>query len=1147
MKRIPIPISLSFSSRVMRILLFLKFSSFLLIIPLISIFATGSYSQSTELSINMKSVSVESVLIEIENHSEFYFLYNSRLIDVTREVTVDVRNKKIDAILDEIFEGQNIEYTIKDRQIILSPKNYNNLFASGTILQNIAIKGIVVSEDGYPLPGVSIVEKGTSNGTVTDVEGKFSMVVLSEESILEFSLFNYITQEVKVGKESILNITLVSEYLELDELVIIGYGAQKKATLTGSVANVKGDELKKSPAVNFANTLVGRIPGLVAYNRSGEPGYDGATIRIRGINTIDNNTSDNIDPNNPLIVVDGIAGRGMERLDPNDIESISVLKDASAAIYGAQAANGVILITTKRGTSGKPSITFNVNQGYTTPTIIPPMADAPTYATMLNEINMYRGRAPRYTDEEIQKFSDGSDPWSYPNTDWFDAVFKDYSRQNYFNGSVNGGSENLKYFLSLGGKYQDGIYKRSATNFQQYNFRTNVDGNITKNINIGFDVSGRNEIKNYPTRSAGDIFRMLMRGKPTEPAFWPTGEVGPDIEYGNNPAIITTNETGFDKDKWYILESRLKLDITIPWVKGLSVSFNGAYDKQLRNHKKFSTPWYLYTWDGLTYEADGVTPHLVRGKRGFDAPELYQEMNDNQNYTLNALVNYQRQLGNNHAIAIMLGSERNEGDKSWFNAFRKHYDSDVISELFAGGDLEKDNGGGSAADARLNYFGRFNYNYAEKYLAEFVFRYDGSYNFPKDKRFGFFPGVSLGWRISEEPFWQDNIPFINQFKLRGSWGQTGNDRIASFQFMSNYEYSYQGTDVTNTRFIVMGENIEQKTLQEGILGNSGITWEVANQADIGFDAQFFDGKIALEADYFDYKRSKILIKRAQSTPATAGISQLPDENLGKTENNGFDFMLTYRSEAGSFHYSFSVNGGYQNNKIVFWDEQPGAPAYQLSTGYPIDSRNDLYYRTMGIFNDSAELENYAHWENARTGDVIFEDVNGDSVINGLDRVRLKKNTIPKFTGGITMNLSYKQFDVAILLQGAAGAHRYINTESGEIGNFLQEYADDRWTPDNPDASNPRTSNRSDEYWKNNNNTFFLQSTDYIRLKNLEIGYSLPQKLNSRLRIQGLRIYLSGLNLLTLDHLKSFDPESDSGSGNYYPLSKTYNMGITLTF
>jgi len=384
----------------------------------------------------------------------------------------------------------------------------SNELSSAKGLQGPQISGTVLGEDGTPLPGVNIIEKGTTNGTTTDLNGNFELVVTSTESVISCSYIGYLSEELVVGSQTNFTVNLVPDLETLEEVVVVGYGTQKKATLTGAVASVNGEALKKSPAINFSNTLSGRIPGVITYNRGGEPGYDEATIRIRGTNSIDFDPDDDIHPNDPLIVVDGIAGRSLDRLDPNDIESVSVLKDASAAIYGAQAANGVILITTKRGEAGKPTISFNYNQGWTTPTIIPPMADAATYATMINEVKMYRGLAPQYTDDEIQKFRDGSDPWNYPNTDWYGEVFQDYTSQNTWNGTVNGGTENLRYFLSVGGRFQDGIYVNSATNYQQYNFRSNIDGKISNNINWGMHLKhikiiNKLGVYEYPEKSNG--------------------------------------------------------------------------------------------------------------------------------------------------------------------------------------------------------------------------------------------------------------------------------------------------------------------------------------------------------------------------------------------------------------------------------------------------------------------------------------------------------------------------------------------------------------------------------------------------------------------------------------------------------------------
>ncbi len=1004
---------------------------------------------------------------------------------------------------------------------------------------DIPVSGRVTDDNGGGIPGVSVLVKGTTNGTTTDEDGRYKLTA-PDNATLVFSFIGYVTEEVAVGNRSQVDVRLVTDIKALSEVVVVGYGTQKKETATGSITSVKGADVVQTPVTNVSNSLAGRLPGVTAVTRSGEPGADGSTIRIRGANTLGNN--------DPLVVVDGIPGRSLDRLDPNSIETITVLKDASAAIYGAQAANGVILITTKRGKAGKPEIQLNFNQGYGRPTRIPRMANAAEYATMLNETDAYRNRAPRYSPDDIQQFSDGSDPWGHPNTDWFAAVLKPWSGQNYGNLTVSGGSENLRYFLLLGAKSQDGYYKNSAAKYSQYDFRSNLDGKISKDINISFDVAGRQENRNYPVRSANSIFRMVMRGKPQMPAFWPNGTPGPDIEYGDNPAVVSTDATGYDRDTWYVLNSNVKLNVNIPWVKGLSFTGNAAVDKGFRMHKRFETPWYLYSWDGQSYGPDGL-PVLEKGKKGFDDPRLSQETEFNQGILLNARLDYEKTLANVHNLRFMAGTERRSGNVDKFNAYRRFFISTAVDQMFAGGDAQQNNGGTASQSARLNYFGRVNYNYAEKYLVEFVGRYDGSYIFPQSKRFGFFPGVSAGWRVSEEAFWKNNITFMDNLKVRASWGQTGNDRLElnnvpqEWQYLASYLFGNPG--LNNSPFITNFTQ-ENKTLYEGRIPNPNITWEVASQSNVGFEAQLLNGKLSIEADYFYNKRSQILWPRNASVPRSAGLT-LPPENIGKVANQGFEFNVGYNNTAGRFAYQVGVNGGYAKNKILFWDEAPGVPEWQRSTGHPMNT--SLYYNAVGIFRDQAQVDaTEAKWPNARPGDIIFEDVNQDGKIDADDRVRNDYNNIPRFTGGLTLNLQYAGFDVAVLFQGAAGATRYIQTESGDIGNFLKDYYDNRWTPENPDASGPRTFNRDEEYWRNQRNTYFLHRTDYLRLKNLQVGYSLPKALTGKIGMQQLRLYVSGFNLLTYSpKLKDFDPESDADNGQSYPLQKVVNAGLTLTF
>ena len=938
--------------------------------------------------------------------------------------------------------------------------------------KKITISGIVTGPSGNMLTGVTVNVPGTMKAVVTDSIGGYSIQIDINDSTLVFSYVGMKKQEVKIGGRSMIDIRLEPYITKLDEIVVVGYGTQKRATVTGAISSIKGEILAKAPVVNLTNSLVGRLPGLVAINRSGEPGNDGSTLLIRGTNTLNNN--------NPLIVIDEIANRSMDRLAVGDIESVTILKDASAAIYGAQAANGVILITTKHGKVGKPTIIVNYNTGYNSPTRIPKMADAATYATMMNEINEYAGKPNVYTAAEIQKFRDGSDPLHYPNTDWFKEVFNTTAPQSSGSITFNGGSKDFKYFLSLGEISQLGIYKNSGTKYLQHNFRSNIDGEINKYINVSFNVSGREEIKNFPTRSSNDIFRFLMRGKPNMIARWPNGLPGPDIEYGDNPVVIATNLTGYDRDKFYVLESNLKLNITNPWIKGLSFTANAAFDKNFENHKVWKIPWYLYGWDGTTLDANNQ-PVLSKNMRGYNAPELQQNFLDRLNITANALLNYETKIADKHAVKAMIGSERFTKNEYQSMAFRKYYLSSAVDQIFAGGVKDMNNDGNESYAARLNYFGRINYNFNEKYLAEFVWRYDGSYIFPQGvKQFGFFPGISLGWKVSDEKFWKKNITFIDNFKFRVSWGRTGNDRIDEYQYLLAY-----GFDANNYTYI-LNNNADNKVLHETQIPNPNVTWEVANQSNIGFEGSMFDSKLSFTVDYFYNVRSKILIYRNATVPSTSGLT-LPRENLGKVNNHGLDGTITYRDNAGSFKFEVSANGGYSKNKIIFWDETSGKPDYQQITGHatPNDVNNpdaNLFYQAIGIFRDQAQIDATPHWPGARPGDIIFKDINNDSIINGADKVRSYKTGVPSFTGGFSLNISYKHFDFFVLLQTALGGQRYITTESGEIGNYLAGYANNRWTKDNINAAYPRTFNRSEEYWVAQPNTFWLKSTDYIRLK-----------------------------------------------------------------
>lgn len=998
--------------------------------------------------------------------------------------------------------------------------------------QTLSIQGKVVdSKTNEFLIGVSILEVGTTNGTITDLEGNYSLKI-SPKGKIRVSFVGYISQEIIVNDKNTLNISLKEDIGLLNEVVVVGYGSQKKATLSGSVTSVSGSKLSQSPVTNISQSLAGRLPGVIAIANTAEPGYDGATIRIRGVNTFGDS--------NPLVVVDGVPGRSLDRIDPNTIETMSVLKDASAAIYGAQAANGVILITTKKGKTGAPSVNLSFNYGISRPTILPNMTDAAEYATLMNEIDTYAGSTPRYTKEDIELYHNGSDPWGHPNTDWFKETLKPWSPQTNANVTIEGGTERVKYFVSASTKYQDAFYRNSGSNYHQYDLKANLNINISKHIDIYTYLTSRMEDRKYPTRSSENIFRMVMRSKPNMPAFWPNGTPGPDIEFGDNPVVISTSDTGYDRDKQYTYNGDFGINFKIPGVEGLSVKATASLDKGNNFRKIWQTPWYLYSWDGSSYDEDG-TPILVSGKKGFTDSRLTESMKDKLGIMLSTIVNYTRTFKGGHDLNLLAGVERVKEDGDSFEAYRRYFLSSAIDQLFAGGEDEINNTGTAYKQARLNYFGRINYAYQSRYLAEFIWRYQGSYIFDTKHKWGFFPGVSIGYVISEENFWKKHVPVINFAKIRASWGQTGNDLINPYQYLTSYTF-------TNITYLTSNGTNYNQAIQEGVAPNSNVSWETATQKNIGLDVQLFNGDIALTFDYFHNRRSNILWKRNASVPATAGLT-LPDENLGKVVNQGIDFNIDYHKTFSKWNIGINFNGVYAKNKILFWDEASGAPDWQKSTGRPINS--ELYYNAIGIFKDQAAVDAYPHWSGARPGDIIFEDYNNDKIIDGNDRVRNEKNRIPRFTYGFGIDLGWNNFDLSMLFQGATGGIFYEATESGDFANFLKRFYDKRWNEGNQDATYPRTYNRSNEYWVNQKNTFWLHKTDYLRLKNIELGYTIPNIITKHIGFNKVRIHVNAYNLLTIcPDMKDYDPESPTngtGAGYYYPLNKVINFGINVNF
>jgi TonB-linked SusC/RagA family outer membrane protein len=1005
-----------------------------------------------------------------------------------------------------------------------------NIHAQG----GYTVTGTVVDVSGEPLAGVSVVQKGeTDKGTMTDVAGKYSLQVSGTGVTLTFSYIGFIAQDIVVSG-NILNVTLKEDLLNLDEVVVVGYGAQKKVDLTGAVVAVKGAEVVKSPMVLVTNSLAGRLPGVIINNRSAEPGKEGTSILIRGQNTTGNNS--------PLILIDGVERSDLGQINSNDIESISVLKDASAAIYGARAANGVLLVTTKRGSLSKPSITFSYNQGFTQATRRPIMADSYTFAKVYNEIEENDGRAPRYTAEELEKFRTGSDPDNYPNTDWYDFIMKKATPQHQSNISVSGGSERVKYYLSVGEITQDGQYRYSSTKLKQYNVRSNIDVKATDNLTVGLNLAGRYDDKHYPWDSdRGWINSHIYLYHPMWQPFWPgTNYMTPNRDNQHLINLVSDNGGSRDTDIKTI-QTTLSLKWDIPWIKGLSVDGSGSYDAASNFTKTFQKPTYVYYKNATTGALEeGLSGGTTAMANLTDRADYYSMV-----YFI-AKINYDRTFGLHH-VGAMLAYEQAQTKNNYFYASRSDFVSTAIPQLFAGSsDKSKHNNSGSAGQgARQNYFGRINYEYAGKYLVQFTLRRDGSPNFPENKRFGYFPSASVGWRLSEESFMK-NINFVNNLKIRSSYGVMGNDQVNAFQYLTSYGFGNN---------YVIGNNDVIGLVQSSV-PNPNITWETAKTWDVGLESSLWNGLFGIEFDVFKTRRSDILRRRNAVIPTHTGLS-LPDENIGIVENRGFELILSHDNTVKDFTYRLSGNMSLARNKVVFIDEAPGAEPYQLATGRPMDSR--LIYNAIGIFRDENAIENYPHFLGARPGDIIYEDANKDGTLDSRDRIRIDDGSVADIVFGFSANVSYKNFELSILLHGQENTNLLLgrgkgNTGDGwfpimspSFGNYPMWRANDRWSAENPDGTMPRG---DAGIWTNNteSSTHWLADAGFLRLKNLELGYNLPQEVCRKLRMQNLRFSVSGSNLfLIYDHLKDvgLDPEGDAFW--LYAPQRIYSIGVSLTF
>jgi len=996
----------------------------------------------------------------------------------------------------------------------------------GTVL----VAGLVKDKSGMLIANASVTEKGTQNAVVTNASGLFSIRVKNANALIVFSAVGYAPLELVAVTTGNMVVEMEIKAENLSEVAVVGYGRQKKISVVGSQVTVKPEELK-IPVRDLTNALAGRLAGVVAVQRSGEPGYDASSIFIRGVSTFASS------PRSPLLVVDGVPDRSINNIDPEDIESFTVLKDASAtAVFGTRGANGVILVNTKKGKAGKAQINVEVNQATSQFTQLPGFVDAPTFMKMFNEGLTMRGRTVQYADDVIQKHATGEDPDLYPNVDWFKELFNKFGNSNRVNLNVRGGSSTANYYISAGYYNEVGMFKRdevqaynSSINYNRYNFTSNVNVDLTKSTKLELGINGFLTNGNYPGIGTSSLFSEATRVPPhVVPAIYSNGQA-PQYQLGTpvSPYIPLTR-SGYATEFSNTVRSniRLKQDLDV-LIKGLSITSMFAFDN-------FSSATLRRTRSVSTFRATGrdatgkllTTPIFV----GNDVLGFSSTTGTNRRIYTESSLNYSNTFKSVHNVSGML--LYNQSDYVNSNA------TDVVSSI----------------PFRIRGLtGRATYGYDNKYFVEGNFGYTGSENFTPNSRYGLFPSVGTGWVVSNEKFFDPISKIFSHFKLRYSYGLSGNSNTADrFLFLTQIN---TGNGYT---YGVPGSTIGYGGLQEGQVG-SDVTWETSKRHNLGIEVSAFHNELQLIVELFKERREGILIRNF-TIPYASGYraDNIPYGNIGITSNKGIDASLTYtknfkRSSFISFNGSFNFN---QNRNVY-----DGLPPWQFPwlnrQGHPIDQR--FGYIALGLFSDSTEiLASPSQAGDVRPGDIKYKDLNGDGIINSYDQTAIGFGAVPRMLYGLNFGFGYRGFDLSLFFQGAglvdfnyaSGFGTTPFSEGATYGN-MYNMVTDRWTGDtktsNPRPFYPRMSTNQTITTNYQTSTWWIKRADYVRLKNAEIGYNFSARTLKRFAVSKMRIYVNGTNLFTKSRWNIWDPELGDGRGTSYPNTTMYNVGFRVSF
>lgn len=1112
----------------------------------------NNYSQFKTLSVSMSNSTLREVLKTIEKSSQFVFFYLDDAVNLERKVSIDSKNKNIEEILSELFEGTSCTYRISDRQIFISGKAP----ASTEQQQNKRkISGRVTDIKGEPLIGVNVTVDGDANGSITNMDGLYEIFVTKKSVVLKFTYIGFKTSEIRTNASTnIYDVTLEEQVNELEETVIVGYGTQRKISNIGAQSSMKMEDIK-TPSASLTTTLAGRLAGVVAVQRTGEPGKDAADIWIRGISTP--NTS------SPLVLVDGVE-RSFNDIDPEDIESLTTLKDASAtAVYGVRGANGVILIKTKPGKVGKPTVSADYYESFTRFTKMVDLADGITYMNAANEAMRNDGIATKYTEDQIRNTIAGKDPYLYPNVDWLKEIFNDWGHNRRVNVNVRGGSEKVAYYASVSYFNETGMTVTdknidtydSKMKYSRYNFTTNLNIDVTPTTKVEIGAQGYLGEGNYPAISSADLYNAAMSISPVEypKMFFVNGEAfvpGTSTNNNFNNPYSQATRRGYDNLTKNQIYSNLRVTQDLDMLtKGLKLTAMYAFDvyNEIHVHQDRAESTYNFLDTSVPYDMNGQ-PILQRIYEGSNVLSYTQETSGNKKTYLEASLNYDRRFNDDHRVSALF----------LFNQQSKL--------LYPKGTLED-----AIPYRMMGIAGRATYSWKDRYFAEFNIGYNGAENFSPKHRFGTFPAFGVGWVVSNEKFWQPLSKAVSFLKIRYTDGKVGNSEVSDRRFMyldqmkENGDYGYK-----------FGPNGTKWSGYETVNMAVDLIWEESRKQDLGIDLKLFNDNLSIVFDLFKERRENILLKREHSIPSFLGYNtSAPYGNIGIIENKGFDGTIEYNKRINK-DWVIALRGNVTFNKDKWIQGELPEQKYEWMNQYGHNINGVKGYVAEGLFTQ-AEIDDMARWESlsdankaitpkpfasqfgtVKAGDIKYKDLNNDGQIDAYDQTYISRGDVPTTVYGFGFTVGWKDLSVGMMFQGVAGAERVLNGSSvnpfnggGGSGNLYSNIGD-RWTEENPDqnAFYPRLSYGSETTSNINNfqkSTWWVRNMNFLRLKTLQISYNLPKPWVNKVHLKNAAVYVMGTNLFTLSRFKLWDPELNTDNGASYPNTTSYSVGINFTF